>query len=84
MPSSEAWRSTPGSGSARRATPTIFCVLLKVVAARPVDLADAVELLRLHQARVDKEYLRACAERLGVGDALREALKAAEGPEPAY
>jgi hypothetical protein len=60
------------------------CVLLKLIAGRPIDRADAAELLRLHRARIDEESLRASAGRLGVTDALGDALKAAEGPEPAF
>jgi len=48
-------------------------VLLKLVAARPRDLADVGDIL-FTQGKLDHEYLLSWAERLGVVDKLKNAL----------
>jgi len=53
-------------------------ILLKLLAWRPVDRADAIELLRLYPERLESAYLNDWADRLGVSDRLREAQTAAD------
>lgn len=60
------------------------CILLKLVAGRPIDRADAVDLLRIHQSRVDEEYLRGRARDLEVARDFEEAWDEARGPEPPF
>jgi hypothetical protein len=60
------------------------CILLKCVANRPIDRADAVELARIHGPSLDKEYLREWAGRLGVASDVEETLTSSEAPENPY
>lgn len=60
------------------------CILLKLLAGRPVDRADAVELLTLHAEHVDRAYLKSSAQRLGVAQALEKCLVEAAGPPNPY
>jgi hypothetical protein len=60
------------------------CILLKLLAGRPVDLADSVELLAIHAGNVDRSYLESVAPRLGVARALDECLAGAAGPPNPY
>lgn len=60
------------------------CILLKLLAGRPIDRADAVELLAIHAGQVDRGYLKKCAQQLGVAQALDECLAEAAGPPNPY
>jgi hypothetical protein len=60
------------------------CILLKLLAGRPVDRADAVELLAINAGSVERAYLASSAQRLGVGQALGESLSQAAGPPNPY
>lgn len=53
-------------------------ILLKLAAGRPIDVADAVELLAIHAGRLDMEYLRRQARQNEVGDALKQACDQAK------
>lgn len=59
-------------------------ILLKLSAGRPVDQVDALELLRLHLATVDRGYLNRWARRLGLGQALTDLLSRAAAQEPPF
>lgn len=53
-------------------------ILLKLSANRPVDRADAIDLLFIHKGQIALEALRRQAEELGILDRLEEALSVAE------
>lgn len=60
------------------------CILLKLLAGRPVDLVDAEELVRLHRTGLDSDYLTAAAGKLGLRSELAALLKSADTPPGAY
>lgn len=51
-------------------------ILMKLMAFRPVDRADAIDIVALNRGQVDEAYLQDWARRLGVVDRLREVLEA--------
>jgi hypothetical protein len=50
-------------------------VLLKILADRPIDFVDALDLCKENKEIIDKNYLKGWAKRLGVGKKLKELLK---------
>ena len=50
-------------------------VVLKLLAERPIDRVDAQVLCQVNRPDLDLDYLRACAESLGIADALDACLK---------
>ena len=55
-------------------------VLLKLLASRPVDLVDAVDVIRENKADLDGDYLTRWAERLDVAERLAQATRDADAP----
>lgn len=60
------------------------CILLKCVANRAIDRADAVELVRIHGPALDRGYLAEWAARLKVENILEEVVAESEQPENPY
>jgi len=50
------------------------CILLKLVAARAIDLADAADLMLIHKGQVDLAYLHQWAQNLGVTGPLTDMI----------
>lgn len=50
------------------------CILLKLAAGRPIDMADATELASIHATALDRAHLTEWAAKLGCADALTEVL----------
>ncbi|MEW6683954.1 MAG: nucleotidyl transferase AbiEii/AbiGii toxin family protein [Nitrospirota bacterium] len=56
-------------------------LLLKLVAARGLDLADAENVARFQHQRMDRSYLATWAERLAVSEALTQLMTNAASPD---
>ena len=55
-------------------------ILLKLLAGRPVDRVDVIDLVRIHGQRLDGAYLQSQADKLGLADAWRGLRAQAPGP----
>jgi predicted nucleotidyltransferase len=58
-------------GSAVKVASCEDLILLKLAAGRPIDVADARELLAINRGSLDRAALEARAASLGLADALR-------------
>ena len=56
-------------------------ILLKLLAGRPIDRVDAVDLARIHRDRLDEAYLQSAAQQMRVADAWRDVLSEARAGE---